>query len=116
MKTTQLKTILKIIANQYSNTKNRGFFFLLLLLNMYSYSQESYFNYSPIKIIQAKAIEEQYNATQYFPTYKIYNPDKVYELERPWFFERPQNGDSEPVNVQYSFSKKDSIVRRIEYA
>lgn len=103
-------------------TKRRIAIFAFFLTYINLYSQKDFFNYNQIKIDKSINIENKHNSKEYIPTYTIsvsedYFPyAKSFNLTQPKIFNRPKNSSFIPVQVEYYYSLKDSIVRLILYS
>ncbi|PHS62819.1 MAG: hypothetical protein COB12_10405 [Flavobacterium sp.] len=94
---------------------------ILIVLFQNTFAQSDFFHFDQIKVNESLEIENKHNSTEYFPKYTIsiskdYFPNATdYELAQPKVYNRPENIDFIPVQVEYFYTNKDSIVRLIVY-
>jgi len=107
-----------VIANYMKNRENRTIFILILLLNFNLYSQKKFINYEKIKVENITSIEESFNSKVYESKLETVEStkDSIIRYGKLKKYSRPENESFGKINVTYFYVKKDSVVRKINYA
>ena len=97
--------------------KNTFSIFILLLLNLASYSQENFISYDKVKVENISSIEKSFNSkvTESKFEYVESKKDSIIRYGKLKNYGRPENKSFGQINVTYFYLKKDSIVKKITY-
>ena len=88
------------------------------MLNFNLYSQKNFINFEKIKVENILSIEESFNSKVYQSKleYVESTKDSMIRYGKLKNYSRPENESYGKINVTYFYLKKDSVVRRINYA
>lgn len=98
--------------------KNKATILLIILMNINMFSQKSFISFEKIKVENISSIEESFNSKVYESKleYVESTKDSIIRYGKLKNYSRPENKLYGKINVRYFYQKKDSIVRKINYA